>query len=253
MNRALDELFYKRELRRWRQAAKRVARVPLAELNRQQAAARRLRTQLDRLLCRAEERLAALGLDAMQPPLPHGTDWFWRPDPWRAPLGIAGLVASPAGTGFGSGITLFHDCPEPEFSLRQLRHHDGEGRAPFGLQLDIFGFNGTFLSLVVNLPESAARDLGRNHLVRIDTVIETEQPLRIFARLNIRHGPNIEQILQELPAEGAEKCTEFDLAYSRINEKRVEELWLDLIFESPAMNGIAIPDLTLSRHRRAAL
>jgi hypothetical protein len=31
-----------------------------------------------------------------------------------------------------------------------------------------------------------------------------EKPLEIFARLNIKHGPNIEQIVRELPMMGEE-------------------------------------------------
>ena len=46
---------------------------------------------------------------------------------------------------------------------------------------------------------------------------------------------------------------EFDLAYTKLNEKRVERIWLDLIFEGPEMNQVTIRDLTLSRYPRAEL
>ena len=46
---------------------------------------------------------------------------------------------------------------------------------------------------------------------------------------------------------------EFDLAYSKLNEKRVEKAWIDLIFEGPEMNQITLRDLTFSRRPRAAL
>ena len=46
---------------------------------------------------------------------------------------------------------------------------------------------------------------------------------------------------------------EFDLAYSKLNEKRVEKAWIDLIFEGPEMNQVVIRDLTFSRRPRAAL
>ena len=46
---------------------------------------------------------------------------------------------------------------------------------------------------------------------------------------------------------------EFDLAYSKINEKRVEKLWVDLIFEGPEMNQIILRDVTFSRRPRAEL
>ena len=46
---------------------------------------------------------------------------------------------------------------------------------------------------------------------------------------------------------------EFDLAYTKVNEKRVERLWVDLIFEGPEMNQIILRDVTLSRRPRAEL
>ena len=46
---------------------------------------------------------------------------------------------------------------------------------------------------------------------------------------------------------------EFDLAYTKINEKRVEKLWVDLIFEGPEMNQIILRDVTVTRRPRAEL
>ena len=87
----------------------------------------------------------------------------------------------------------------------------------------------------------------------MDSIIESEKPIEIFARLNIQHGPNTEQIVRELPMEEKNIVVEFDLAYSRLNEKRIEKIWLDLIFEAPDMNQVVLRDLTFSRHRRAAI
>jgi hypothetical protein len=55
------------------------------------------------------------------------------------------------------------------------------------------------------------------------------------------------------PKGAAEAAAEFDLAYTRINEKRVEKAWIDLIFEGPRMNRITLRDLTLIRRMRADL
>jgi hypothetical protein len=85
------------------------------------------------------------------------------------------------------------------------------------------------------------------------TIVEMEKPIEIFARLNIRHGPNTEQIVRELPVHQPDVMVEFDLAYSTINEKRVEKAWIDLIFEGPEMNEIILRDLTFSRRPRAQL
>jgi hypothetical protein len=87
----------------------------------------------------------------------------------------------------------------------------------------------------------------------MDVIVEMEKPLEIFARLNIKHGPNVEQIVRELPLNEEEVMVEFDLAYSKMNEKRVERLWVDLIFEGPEMNQVILRDVTFSRRPRAEL
>ena len=117
--------------------------------------------------------------------------------------------------------------------------------------MDVFKFDGSFLSLVIELPPEAVEGMTREHLLRVTTIIETEKPLEIFARLNIKHGPNTEQLVRELPLNEANVQVEFDLAYSKLNEKRIERAWLDLIFEAPEMNQVILRDLTLSRRTRA--
>lgn len=92
--------------------------------------------------------------------------------------------------------------------------------------------------------------LKRRHLIRLDTIIELEKPIEIFIRLNIKHGPNTEQLVRELPLHEDEIMVEFDLAYSQLNEKRVERAWIDLIFENPQMSQVTIRDLTFCRYPR---
>ena len=95
--------------------------------------------------------------------------------------------------------------------------------------------------------------LKRSHIIRMDAILELEKPLEIFARLNIRNGPNTEQIVRELPRVEEHHRVEFDLAYSNMNEKRVERAWIDLIFEGPQMNQVTIRDMTFSRRPRAQI
>ena len=59
--------------------------------------------------------------------------------------------------------------------------------------------------------------------------------------------------MRELPLNEEEVMVEFDLAYSKLNEKRVERLWVDLIFEGPEMNQVILRDVTFSRRPRADL
>ena len=72
-----------------------------------------------------------------------------------------------------------------------------------------------------------------------------------YARLNVQHGPNVEQLVREVEFKGEEGKAEFDLAYTRINDRRIEKAWLDLILESPEMTRIAIRDCVVLRAPRA--
>jgi hypothetical protein len=251
--RFLDGKIYSRNIMRWARAARMAATADLNILRRQRGHARSLKTHLDRLIHTADERLALPMIGSTSFPKPHNADWSWRPELWRGPLPTPGLSSVQTKSMLGDEVTLFHDCEFSELTLRQLRNLREEDLAPYGLRLDVFKFDGSFLSLVVDLPNSGVDGLKRTHLLRMDAIVEMEKPLEIFARLNIRHGPNTEQIVREMPLNEENIRVEFDLAYSNLNEKRVERAWIDLIFEGPQMNQVILRDLTFSRRPRAHL
>ena len=240
-------------MRRWARAARNAGDAPLDELRRLRGAARLLRSHLDRLVHKADERLALPAIGSTSFPRPHNADWSWRPELWRGPLATPGKSTVQTKSMLGKEVTLFHDCELSELSLRQLRNLREEDLAPYGLRMDVFKFDGSFLSLVIDLPPDAVQGLRKTHLVGMNAIVEMEKPLEIFARLNIRHGPNTEQIVRELPLDEEDVTVEFDLAYSKLNEKRVERAWIDLILEGPEMNQVTLRDLTFSRRPRAAL
>lgn len=245
--------FYRRAVSRWAIAAREASKSKLSTLRRQSLRARVLRTHLDTLIHIADERLALPVIGSSSFPKPHNADWAWRPDLWRSAISQRGISSVANKSMLGDEITLFHDCAMSELTLRQVRNQREEDLAPYGLRLDVFNFDGSFLSLVLDLPTGAIEGLKRMHILQISTIVEMEQPLEIFVRLNIRHGPNTEQIVRELPVGSENVSAEFDLAYANINEKRIEKAWVDLIFENPQMNQVTLRDLTLSRRPRAQL
>ncbi|MDM7932611.1 DUF6478 family protein [Tabrizicola sp.] len=212
-----------------------------------------MRRQIDRVLHVADHRLAVSAPGAGLPRAPLGTDWAWRPDVWRGPIPTPGAVAKDARTAISNDLAAYHDCPLGEVVLRQIRNTAEPDRAPFGLTLDVFGFRGSFLSLAVSLPEAAVSGLKARHLIRVDALIDCDRPVRGFVRLNIKHGPNIEQMVSALAPDGREKLVEFDLAYAGIDEARVERAWLDLILNDAAMTRITLRDLAVSRRPRAEI
>jgi hypothetical protein len=253
IDRFLDRFWHRGALRRWTRLAERTGAMDLETLRGLRTRAWGLRRQLDRVLHVAEGQLAlpVIGSNAMQRPM--GTDWAWRPALWRGAIAVRGQSSVPGKAQIAEGATVFHDCRRSELTLRQVRNTRASDLAPFGVRMDVFRFDGSFLSLALDLPEEGLRGLTLRHILRMTAIVELEKPLEIFARLNIRHGPNVEQIVRELPLDAADVMVEFDMAYSRINEKRVDKVWVDLIFEGPEMNQIILRDVTFSRRPRADL
>lgn len=252
-NGLLERLLHRRVLARWTRAARHAEITDLSDLRSQRARGRQLRAKIDDLMHVADSRLAMPRIGSNAFARPGGTLWSWRPQLWRGRLGQKGISGVQNKTQLGDEVMIYHDCEISELTLRQLRNSREEDLAAFGLRLDVFRFDGSFLSLAIECPEAACAGLQRRHLVQLKTVIEVEKPLEIFARLNIKHGPNTEQLVLELPVSNGEVMVEFDLAYSDLNEKRVEKMWLDLIFEGPEMNQVTIRDLTFCRYPRAEL
>ncbi len=240
-----------RTLARWDAAAQKAERVDLSLLRQMRSQARQMRRRVDLVTHIADGRLTLprIGSNAIRKPAQ--SDWAHRPEIWRGPISPVGMAAVENRTRIGNITTLYHDCTISELTLRQIRNTREGDLAPFGLRMDVFKFDGSFLSLVIDLPEDAVNGLRRNHILRMEAEVETEKPLEIFARLNIKYGPNVEQVVRELPLDGRETVVEFDLEHTKISEKRLERLWLDLIFEGPEMNEINLRDVTFSRRPRA--
>lgn len=246
-------LLDKGTIRRWDRAARTVELLDPSELQRLRTKARALGRHVDTVLHVAEERLALPVTGEAGVRRPMHSDWAWRPDLWRGPVKPVGHAMVPSKTPLGHDVKLFHDCTLSELSARQLRNTRAEDIAAFGVRMDVFNFDGSFLSLVIDFPADGVAGLTRRHIVRLEIRVTTEKPLEIFGRMNVRHGPNVEQVVREFEGSTGELWIEFDMATTRLNEARIESAWLDLIFEGPQMNAIALHDVTLSRRPRAEL
>lgn len=190
-------------------------------------------------------------------PVEPGTDWRWRPNIFSGPAYPAGLVQPNSGSQLGQQVSIWHDCPDKSLQLRQIRNWRLEDLAPFGLQLEVFGFTGEYLSMSLELPETGVADLAKNHILRLQTELHAELPMEVFGRLNIVQGPNTTQLLRQLgdPIE-AERCrrvAEFDIAAADLSDRSIERVWLDLIFASPYMNAVVLSDVVMSRFPRAEI
>ncbi len=253
MGRMLDRFINQKILARWRRFGQQVDLTPLSALRKQRDDARQLRQRLDHLIQKADGRLVRPLVGSSQISKPIGTDWSWRPDVWREPLAQPGLAPAQRKASLDAQVALFHDCDLAQIGLRQLRNRRDRDLAPYSLAIEVFEFAGSFLSVAIELPAEGTNSLTRQHLIRVGALIESEQPVGIFARLNIQHGPNTEQVLRGFDCTDRGATVDFDLAHLNLNERRIEKLWLDLIFDNPAMNRVVLRDLTFCRHHRADL
>lgn len=226
-----------------------------AEVDRLRGTARDQRQAIDAFLLSTDPatRLHSATLKSM--PLPAGTDWRWRPPLLHKALDAPARIAPANGEGLGDSAHVFHDCDLPAMILRQVPNLAASDLAAYGLRLEVLGFTGRFLALAVPLPPEALDGLDRDHVIRLETEIEIERGIEVYARLNIENGPNTDQQQVHLGWMQADRrnrhVSEFDLAETEINPERLQSAWLDLIFEAPAMNAMILRDLVLSRHRRA--
>lgn len=249
----LDRALHRGALAGWRRSAARIGTTGAARLDLICGRALELRREIDGFLRLAERRLEPSTLTPDADPLALGTDWVWRPDLWLDRQDAAGLAPAATATAFGTAARMFHDCPRQEIGLRQRRNPGGTDLPPFAVEIDVYAFEGRFLSLVLDLPLAAAQGWTPRHLLRLDMRVEAESPFGLSARLNVRHGPNVARIARQVPLAKGNRVVEFDLAATELDERRISKLWLDLLFEAPAMNRITLRDVMMSRHPRVEL
>ena len=107
-------------MRQWARAARISGSTKLSRLRQIRTTARLLRSHLDRLIYKADERLALPIVGSNSFPRPHNADWAWRPELWRGPLQNPGMSSVQTKSMLGSEATLFHDCQLSELTLRPV-------------------------------------------------------------------------------------------------------------------------------------
>lgn len=251
----LDRVTRERAYRGWADLARSKLEFGLSRQRSLRDEALALRRKLDLFLMRTDQRrdLARESLDALH--LPEGTDWRWRPVFMTSIIRPTGIAAPENGERLGEQAAVWHDCPERALILEQIENLRATDLSPFGLRLEVFGFSGSYLSVSIDLPDRALDGLTREHILRLETGLVLERDMNVYARLNVANGPNTDQVLHQIanlaPGTQHQQVIEFDLAYTAINEKRLEKIWIDLIFEAPYMNALDIRELFVSRHLRA--
>jgi hypothetical protein len=164
------------------------------------------------------------------------------------------------GRSLGDGLAVFHDCPLLDMRQTQLDQEDARGGPPHAFAIEVGRFSGSYLSLVVDLPAPVAQGLTRKHLVSMRAQLALSGPTEVYARLNLRHGPNTDALIRKAmvgaAASGSDVTdlqVDFDLATVAIEADRMAAGWVDLIVSRPEGLRLEVRDIVLSRRLRAVL
>lgn len=193
--------------------------------------------------------LRAVGAHQHPETFPADAEILHRPSILGRRLTPAGLVEPISGAELTADVSLHHDMVPPRIVARQVARDPG--RHDFAI--DIWNVQGSFISLALALPSEQVARIGRNDLIRLDYAMELDQPCDVFARLNLAHGPNTEQVVRQLDLRKPQDALEFDVHYTAFDPTRAREIWIDLIFNTRPLNRAIIRDLMISRRPRLSL
>ena len=240
-------------LKLWRRRLQRVAGVRTAKLRQQRREALALQRQLGEVLPGIDGELQRRlgGSKAYR----HGSKmlWAWRPELWTLRCPTSSGPVEQSGARLMPNTKVFFDDATCALIAQQFRNDISDGFAPYGVALELFQFEGSFLSLAIDLPDELYETFAKDELIGLSGAIFAERPAGFTVRLNIKHGPNTDQLIQAHDLNHSETRAEFDLAHLNINVKRVEKIWLDLVFETPNFNRISVTDLAFYKRPRGEI
>ena len=107
--------------------------------------------------------------------------------------------------------------------------------------------------MALDVPRARAASVKLSDILQVSLDITMDFPIDLYARVNVIHGPNSEQMVRKMEWQNGRLSAEFDMAYSKVNDKRIEKIWIDLIFERPSMNLLQMGDFLVVCMPRAEL
>lgn len=177
--------------------------------------------------------------------LPPKTQWGYTPRLWSSSAHeISGNILT--GTELAENVTLHHDGTGSNFTIKPPLEN-------VGLDFEFDNFNGSFISIAFGFPETAAKSIGRHDLLRISMNSNADESFQAYARLNLRHGPNNEQIIRMIDIGDGESFAEFDIFYTEFEPSRASDAWIDLIVNEPGGRKFSLTDVVIIRRVRASL
>lgn len=247
ISRAMQKLRHRRVARLLQRQAGNMNKLSPAHASALRDQARAVHAAAAQVICAADLRLGDAGSGAWISTLPPRVDWVHRPAVWTTPQARSTQASAANEHNLGDGVSLHYDG-EGAIDLRQIDAAQS-GQSQHALVLDINEHSGSFVSLAIGFPDSALANFSKSVLFRCDLKMDRPARLDVFARLNLRHGPNVEKVIRAV--EPTATAVDFDVYYADLNAEDVTDIWVDLIINSPGPTRIVINDLLLSRRPRA--
>ncbi|MEM9059190.1 MAG: DUF6478 family protein [Pseudomonadota bacterium] len=134
------------------------------------------------------------------------------------------------------GSKLFHDC---------VRNGPGIGQTKNGLRIDCGAFDGSYVSLAVDLPaEQAAKiRVGMNLIVAFRAA--SSKALPVFLRAHFLNQEGREVLHDLIVIDSGARSVRFNLDGLRIPIDQPTSAWVDVILSDPAGTDVALEDIAL--------
>jgi len=143
--------------------------------------------------------------------------WSWRPELWTVPCpSSSGTRGAKRWAPHVKHQGVFDDA-DCAGIIKQLRNDVSQGFAPYGVALELFQFDGSFLSLAIDLTDYLCGTFAKDELIGLSGEIFVERATGFTVRLNIKHGPNTEQLMKVHDVSHSDTGVEFDLEHLKIN------------------------------------
>ena len=178
------------------------------------------------------------------------TRWSFQPSPWGSAIPLIAQENAGRQSTIGTGCTLFHDARQARVAWLQLPASPPDRRCPFSFEIHAPGFDGSYLSLAIAIPERFCRSIDRKSIISIELHALGTAELPASLRMNAKRGPNTYENWQPIKLLGPVQIVEFDMSNFGINPASAYNMWLDFMVTQSGSWQLAINALSMShRHR----
>ncbi|PIB26532.1 hypothetical protein BFP76_11560 [Amylibacter kogurei] len=237
----------------WRRKLRYATRFKTNDIQDIQRRLRRIAFERSKMNADAVEQISTTLADQISLNAPNKTDWCKRPKAWSVTQSTLPASASGSPQKICSSVILFHDCPLGNIQIEQTKSSHQDTTANFDLSIKVGKFEGSYLSLVVTLPNDAIIDLSHNHILQSNLLVDCEPSMDIYARLNLKSKSGTQQIIRTFEPTDISRVVNFDLQGHVTRDRIIDKSWIDVSFDNPENQSIILHDLTCFRRRRAAI